>query len=796
MSCFELVKNGVWPSLEYFFENTPKGSIVYWVTFSLGPSEQDLENIRDILLRKDAKLRVICRNPLVGKGPTVKITKSTYELIKKYAAIFDGSIKAFPRGEDEGMFDEDESVPGKLHAKFIVAAKGSEPSPLIVTGSFNFASKSLSENTESIFLAHDSDQAKKALDAALRLYECSEDLTEYHCEQGMRVDIQHIIDHGPRHGVNRPVVPIEQPTHIGEPEDLKKMAATLDKMLQNYPKNGQKRQYEIYLTLEKRASEGHRKIDLLYLPVGVGKTFIALRWLIYHLHNSICRKNDKRAIAVYLTPNEWIEKTIINAVADVAKRSGLSLQQASQLIKVVRPTNATEFVSNRHVSAVVADECQNWNPELQGQKGENTSYTRILNKWRSKKLPILGLSATPCRMKEQRFNPRTFIERFINKPPDAAEDRPFMELAEAIDEGFICRPEYQIFLYEKQAKVKEILTGNGNGCLIGYGEYSQVTLRNVWHEIADDPEKLAKTIIDAFVKYKTRRAVIFLPPVEDEADEFVEAMKNMMREKTGRKKYLFDFRSCSSSGRLGAYVFEQYQQSDNGSTGCPPVLLTIDRFGEGVSIKDIDMLVMLRATLSPRVAMQALGRGLRINPPQKERCVILDAVLFKERVEQWEKSLQEHKVTPKHVPENTADRIEVIGRRTIASIRNDNDEDVIHCITAYGYKESTVRRYIKDKHGQMLVRNAFPKMRDRRKNNITTGKVGRQKTRRMSGKAKEKRVKKKKNRGNPWTDRRIDTLKKLYKKGMSHAKIAAKMNMTDGQIHGKIRRLKEKGILK
>jgi hypothetical protein len=129
---------------------------------------------------------------------------------------------------------------------------------------------------------------------------------------------------------------------------------------------------------------------------------------------------------------------------------------------------------------------------------------------------------------------------------------------------------------------------------------------------------------------------------------------------------VYDFRALH--GDPPTEVFDQFRRADP-IPGKPPTLLTVDRFAEGVSVNDIDMLVMLRATLSPRVAMQALGRGLR-NHPGKERCVIVDGVLLRERVKQWENvdAFAEHCEEPRredaarllttsHTEASTTDRV-------------------------------------------------------------------------------------------------------------------------------------------
>jgi superfamily II DNA or RNA helicase/HKD family nuclease len=55
-------------------------------------------------------------------------------------------------------------------------------------------------------------------------------------------------------------------------------------------------------------------------------------------------------------------------------------------------------------------------------------------------------------------------------------------------------------------------------------------------------------------------------------------------------------------------------------------LVTVDLYNEGVDIPEVDTLLLLRPTQSPVLFQQQLGRGLRLNPPAKESCLVLDFV--------------------------------------------------------------------------------------------------------------------------------------------------------------------------
>jgi hypothetical protein len=121
------------------------------------------------------------------------------------------------------------------------------------------------------------------------------------------------------------------------------------------------------------------------------------------------------------------------------------------------------------------------------------------------------------------------------------------------------------------------------------------------------------------------------------ADKFVELLESEVQA-LWPGALCCDFRSSTDAdGGQGKRDFKAFVDFD-ARPERPAFLVTIDRFGEGVSIPSIDAIVMLRATLSLRVAIQSLGRGLRLSNGKSD-CLVLDAVQF------WE-SLNRHERLP------------------------------------------------------------------------------------------------------------------------------------------------------
>lgn len=189
-----------------------------------------------------------------------------------------------------------------------------------------------------------------------------------------------------------------------------------------------------------------------------------------------------------------------------------------------------------------------------------------------------------------------------------------------------------------------------------FGDYANIVLRDVWREI--DDANLASTVVKQLKGRK--RILVFLPPVAEETDCFVSELR---LEADKQEIKLIDFRSQESAGSQAQTDFKEFATSKE-----RVMLVTVDRFSEGVSVNDIDALVMLRATLSPRIAVQALGRGVRL-ADGKQDCLVVDAVGLEQLIETWD---------------DTAKPLE----------RDEVRERLRNALKEGGYAESTVNAYL------------------------------------------------------------------------------------------------------
>lgn len=428
---FKLQPAGVADEIKAFLKLVPRGAKIYWVTFTLNPTQDILERLR----ARDFDVTVICRHP--------RARQSVYDSLFTVAAFdrvfteFAGSISRV-YGLRNADYADGEHDYGLLHAKFIVAKYPNEDTYKLLTGSFNFAKGSLEDNCEHCFESNDQLQARDAWKEAERLFHAAVEIERDDCNDGERQQSTQLppVD-GPARVPPRNVTRAKrQPPNVEHyrPEGLRFLTEALDRLLCDWPKDGKVRdwQWGCFEELQRR----NRSIDLLYLPVGVGKTFIALRWLFWRIDEA------QAAPGLFLTPNAWAATTVARDLAMVEEhaRRVAELHRApppriKDFVQVSAPARADELTP----IAVVADEVHNWNPKKQV---EAPTYTALINRARARNIPILGLSATPCRVDQKKFSVDAFLAEFLG-PTRSDEDRHAgFGLAEAIEKRLLTSPRY------------------------------------------------------------------------------------------------------------------------------------------------------------------------------------------------------------------------------------------------------------------------------------------------------------------------------------------------------------------
>lgn len=686
----------------YHFNENDHQLVIYWVTFTVDCIRQEqldlptifniFDKLKNVQKNKPA-IRIICRHPESNKFGSV-INEATFKALQDFGVEVRGL-----RSQENALADQsDIGEYGKLHAKFLVSALDREPDQLdaenlkpkaLLFGSFNFSVNSLKESCESFGKTTERKLVKDAFVQAKQMWNSAIPLTSQDCQEFVGLTIV------PVHGTR------EIPSHAQTwdyPEPFGPLLELLDHKLQNHPKQGRDIQSRIFEDLWQR----ERDLEIVYLPVGCGKTYIALRWVLQHLSDAWDPKNPPQAW--YLTPNQWIELSVNKALTSLLNeaRQHKSLTQAEceivQRHLLVGRASTHAKRASKPVAAVV-DEVHNWAP-LNGNDYGPTTYTGVVNELRQQSVPILGMSATPCRVEEKKFDRSVFVEKWLSPQHYKEVDtKPLLTFPQAVKEGFVCKLTWKKIAEDKQRAISEVLqTG-----VVKLGDYAGVVLGQAWDILTSAPrdaKKLAEEIVEQIADHSSKRIVVFLPPVADRLDGFVTVFqKSFLNQFPKAGKNFFDFRS--SSGEASEKIFKDFAK-EGASTDSPHVLLTIDRFSEGVSVNDIDLLVMLRPTLSPRVAVQQVGRGVRMTPG-KQHCVVLDAVNFQHRWDEWNDAL------PSDFTENEKPKIKAIdiiklGDMRGAAARDDKRAEDIAAIT--GQQAEEVQEQLQ-KYNKKYVKNVF-----------------------------------------------------------------------------------------
>lgn len=238
-----------------------------------------------------------------------------------------------------------------------------------------------------------------------------------------------------------------------------------------------------------------------------------------------------------------------------------------------------------HIDLVVIDECH-----LVSHKNEGM-YCQLLNSLKeiNPQLRVIGYSATPVRLGHGYLHENSDLFHGMIEP---------VTIKYLIDEGYLCK------LRSKFTDHHFSLEGVGKRG----GEYIEKDL-----QLAVDTDKNNKTVVTEMLRYGNHKSyrkswLIFCTGV-DHAHHIAELLNGCGvptgvitgdTPKDERDQIIDDFKNQ----RLRA-------------------LTSINVLSTGFDYDAIDMLVMLRPTMSPSMYIQQCGRGLRINQ-DKEDCIVLD----------------------------------------------------------------------------------------------------------------------------------------------------------------------------
>lgn len=283
---------------------------------------------------------------------------------------------------------------------------------------------------------------------------------------------------------------------------------------------------------------------------------------------------------------------------------------------------------------VIIDECHTIPFEGQGQYITFLNDMKIINP----KVRIIGLTATPYRLSG----------------------------------GLICKPENFINHICYEIGIKELINQGYLSPLTCKGGKTEVDLSNlhvragefITNEVAEamDRDEITKSAISEVMKLtKDRKAVIIFAMTIEHAEHIANEVESYGYEcaivtgdtnETERKEIVKRIK--------GEKVMETFFDEK------PPLkyLVNVGVFTTGFDAPNIDCVVLLRATLSPGLFVQMVGRGFRLSPQTgKTDCLILDfgenflrhgpidSITVKEVQKRKESKDREQRANAKYCPE-------------------------------------------------------------------------------------------------------------------------------------------------
>ena len=397
---------------------------------------------------------------------------------------------------------------------------------------------------------------------------------------------------------------------------------------------------------------------LLHLPVGLGKTYIALAYAIKAIV-----ERERSAKVLYLTPNRWVSESVAAAARDLSIPHGL--------VRVTHPEGLTEDPKSvEHFGVVILDEIQNWRARFyrESEPKQTPTYThwveRVLEHNRrseggAEPTTVLALSATPYRFASldsdratswQNYAIQPFLSRFLVYPSakrqwrnDVVSARPLVEqlasplggwtLDLAADEGLLAPFKFKALDEDKLEALKAAMSEDGEQ--FEFGRWTR-NLKRTWRAAVASVHG-GKRNVDLGLKEVARaiaanlphngKGIVFLPIACQKEREVIR--KELVKQKNLHQGRVFDATSDKdASPDQIVRDLKAFQKVEP-----PALLLAVNRLTEGVSLPEVNALFMLRPTRSPLIVMQQLGRGVRLQKGKEKLLMVYDLAQAEEAYE-------------------------------------------------------------------------------------------------------------------------------------------------------------------
>lgn len=321
---------------------------------------------------------------------------------------------------------------------------------------------------------------------------------------------------------------------------------------------------------------------MVQMPTGTGKTYVmavVVRWFL-----ETYSKGEVWLIAHRKELVEQMERTLDRFALDYGEKDDeLTAKVRIRVLSIQWLTrNIGDLEKNGfRPGLIIVDEAHH---------SLATSYQDVFI--RNHKALKIGMTATPCRMKQASFG--TLFSRLITSP----STRDF------IMRGYLASYNY-VVIGEKSTKqqIVNLLTDRS-----GDGDYS----------VKEMEEKLNVTdvirrLYNSVVKYAYGKKGIVYAINIDHAKAIAEYYNAL-----GIKAVALDSKTAAKTRKKAVEAFRE------GELDC---LVNVNLFDEGFDCPDVEYIQMARPTLSLAKYLQMVERGLRINKKDpKKVCMIIDNV--------------------------------------------------------------------------------------------------------------------------------------------------------------------------
>jgi len=321
-------------------------------------------------------------------------------------------------------------------------------------------------------------------------------------------------------------------------------------------------------------------------PTGSGKSFLYLKWI---------EDNPGDSFIVLSPSNE-----IFVQLGEYEKSSDISILSTVRMITY----QSLLYMSNEEIESIKADKivldefhrigAEQWEPAVQKLLDENPDAL------------ILGATATPIRYLDGGKN---MAERLFNN--NFAQN---MTLGDAVREGILPTPKYVPAWYDIANKLdayeQDIATIKDEAerkTFIEQLEQLRRTLENSYG---------AEDIFREHMPHDHGKYIVFCRDTEHLNEMLTIVPKWMAKVNKAVRSYVSISTEVDKDAQLQAFKRDD-------SNDAIKLLFTIDRLNEGVHVKGINGVIMLRPTISPIIYLQQMGRALAAG---KQTPIIFDLV--------------------------------------------------------------------------------------------------------------------------------------------------------------------------